>query len=520
MSFTEKINTGIIANDGKGAGLRTNMRILIANDVYLRELLALNTSKLLTFNSHLTGLNTSFGDHNHDDRYYRNYEVDQFLNAKLGINETAKNALNAHKLGNHPPEYYAEKDHNHDDIYQLKDEENGAFISSQKLLMSKTGKAIFPELKGSGVTLSINSTGSTGYPYQYGSSVHFFFGSKTEGSQNLKLRAFTFFKDTRSNTLYHQGYDDNGVPSGFKKMFNEDNLQKSDIDKLNVNAATLNGESPDFYANSATTYSKTDVDNAILTSMNEVVQMLLDNPDVEINSIQELLAEMNTADNALIASIANKVSYVVSQSLTQNQKNIAQANIGVFNKFLELSGGRVKGDVTIENSRLFFEKTGVSKFGFAADNLGMYIYDYIRGGLAARIKNNKDVDFYGVTSSVGGFKVGDKDVYHSGNLPKQTVKPLSTVTTYTAKASDIGNIVPLNNANTQIILNTASFPRIGDKAQYFYKGTGTCKVATSGSASELCNVNDTLEFDGQNSLAEITKTGANEYFVCGQLIRA
>ncbi|WP_233890386.1 hypothetical protein, partial [Tenacibaculum piscium] len=58
------------------------------------------------------------------------------------------------------------------------------------------------------------------------------------------------------------------------------------------------------YASLTTTYSKTDVDNAILTSMNEVVQILLNNPDAEINSIQELLSEMNTADNALITSIA------------------------------------------------------------------------------------------------------------------------------------------------------------------------------------------------------------------------
>ncbi|MBE7661356.1 hypothetical protein, partial [Tenacibaculum finnmarkense] len=118
------------------------------------------------------------------------------------------------------------------------------------------------------------------------------------------------------------------------------------------------------------------------------------------------------------------------------------------------------------------------------------------------------------------FKWKGNDIYHAGNLPKQTVKPLSSITSYTARSSDVGNIVPLNNANTQIILNTASFPRIGDKAQYFYKGTGTCKVATSGSVNELCNINDTLEFDGQNSMIEITKTGANEYFVCGQLIRA
>ncbi|MCG8762069.1 hypothetical protein G1K46_04865 [Tenacibaculum finnmarkense] len=118
------------------------------------------------------------------------------------------------------------------------------------------------------------------------------------------------------------------------------------------------------------------------------------------------------------------------------------------------------------------------------------------------------------------FKWKGNDIYHSGNLPKQTVAPISSVATYTAKASDIGSVVPLSNANAQIILNTASFPRIGDTAKYFYKGTGTCKVATSGTANELKNINDTLEFDGQNSMIEITKTGANEYFVCGQLIRA
>ena len=35
MAFTPTINTGTTPNDGQGAGLRTNMRILIANDVDL-----------------------------------------------------------------------------------------------------------------------------------------------------------------------------------------------------------------------------------------------------------------------------------------------------------------------------------------------------------------------------------------------------------------------------------------------------------------------------------------------------
>ncbi|SOS48442.1 conserved hypothetical protein. Putative prophage protein [Tenacibaculum dicentrarchi] len=531
MSFTAKINTGIIANDGKGAGLRTNMRILIANDVYLRELLAKNTSKLLNFNSQLTGLNTSFGNHNHDDRYYRNYEVDKFLNTKLGVNETAKNALNAYKLGDKPPSYY---------------------------------------------------------------------------------------------------------------------VAKQDV------------------------YDKQESDNALLLAMNEVVQMLLNNPDAEINSIQELLAEMNTADNALITSIANKVSYVVFQNLSEEQQKIAQKNIGLLNHkhdnyvrkdVPESLKEKITWDVTDEQA-IQIIKRGISS-GLNIDILGLGIgltTENKTGGIALsqwnsgsginhrviskinstgdiyvllkeftpnvytpvlRIDNlgnvkfqeatlevikedlkaskilvadktgkvtyqNKDIFWTGdnktlskniedtrlideitVTSSCrpakndpsnpfgkhsmifhiqhpyeSGFAqqiaytmdIADGEVYYrnkkkgtwsswrkvlmTDDLPKQTVKPLSSVTTYTAKASDVGNIVPLSNANTQIILNTSSFPRIGDKSQYFYKGTGTCKVATSGSASELCNINDTLEFDGQYSMIEITKTGANEYFVCGQLIRA
>ena len=39
MSFTSEINTGITPNDGRGAGLRTNMRILIANDNALKTLI-------------------------------------------------------------------------------------------------------------------------------------------------------------------------------------------------------------------------------------------------------------------------------------------------------------------------------------------------------------------------------------------------------------------------------------------------------------------------------------------------
>ncbi|WP_233901105.1 hypothetical protein [Tenacibaculum piscium] len=436
---------------------------------------------------------------------------------------------------------------------------------------------------------------------------------------------------------------------------------KLDKTGTSVNSLKLGDKPPSYYVAKQDVYNKQESDNALLLAMNEVVQMLLNNPDTEINSIQELLAEMNTADNALITSIANKVSYVVFQNLSEEQQKIAQKNIGLLNhnhddkyqlkdevngafissqKLINRETGdgifpRGKGvgislisntkgstgfpeeygasvhfffgntsDITTSERRAFtfwknhfnnelhyqsyapngtsngfekiftkesLKKTDVDVLEINAKTLeGKNASDFI-SRLTTFNKNNATASFtYGKTgiqmiSNTGGssgfpyqwgssvhfgfgsskeraftfwkkshgeglyiqsyskegVSLGFKKIALLENVqPKQTVAPLSSVTSYTAKASDIGDIVPLDNANTEIILNTASFPRIGDKAQYFYKGTGTCKVATSGSANELKNINDTLEFDGQNSMVEITKTGANEYFVCGQLIRA
>ncbi|MCG8813308.1 hypothetical protein G1K66_08540 [Tenacibaculum finnmarkense] len=413
MAFTKEINTGIEPNDRKGAGLRTNMRILIANDVYLRELLRWSIDNL-------ESLKTGYNTHNHDDRYYRIYQIDGFINAKLGVNETAKNALNAGKLGNHPPEYYA---------------------------------------------------------------------------------------------------------------------------------------------NSATTYSKTDVDNAILTSMNEVVQILLNNPDVEINSIQELLSEMTTADNALVASIANKVSYVVFQNVSLEQQKIAQKNIGLLNHTHEYIRSQ---ELLNESTGELLSTEGILKgVSLQTNTFGSTGFPNIKGasvhffygntpGLDGSLLRNftfwKGInadDLYIQVYGVDGGSKGFKKIFTEANLSKSDIDILGInaktlegksadnfalkqqvlnqqqVATYTAKAPDVGNIVQLySNLSTEIILNTASFPLIGDKAQYFYKGTGTCKISTSGTARVLKNINDTLEFDGQYSMIEITKTGANEYFVCGQLIRA
>ncbi|MBE7687421.1 hypothetical protein F6A46_04110 [Tenacibaculum finnmarkense genomovar ulcerans] len=421
---------------------------------------------------------------------------------------------------------------------------------------------------------------------------------------------------------------------------------KLDKTGTSVNSLKLGDKLPSYYVAKQDVYNKQESDNALLLAMNEVVQMLLNNPDLEINSIQELLSEMTTADNALVASIANKVSYVVPQNLTLDQKYIAQRNIGLlYHKHFSLQNQDARAtsikpsDVPLGFSPFFARqdlnnqssysedyvdllvmngwsdttgyKLNALSFGKNTKSIKLFqarkdsdaweapieiitddnIEDYlptdlflslyggtlsndltiqksVTGGIGGKLKlinqagsgvghqtaieflgfiksdgtrilsnptgsygNNPDLHFQVMKNGgawvtnvtikhSGELLVGTNEAYHAGNLPKQTVAPISSVTSYTAKASDIGSVVPLSNANAQIILNTASFPRIGDTAKYFYKGTGTCKVATSGTATELKNINDTLEFDGQNSMIEITKTGANEYFICGQLIRA
>lgn len=132
------------------------------------------------------------------------------------------------------------------------------------------------------------------------------------------------------------------VPSKFYESAQELNKKKRALEelyvligeKLGVNASAkdsekLGGELPSYYAQQATTYTQNEVDDLLVLFKNQTIQLLLDNPDVEINSITELLNQMTTADNSLIASIADKVSYTTSQSLSNAQQIIAQTNIGL-----------------------------------------------------------------------------------------------------------------------------------------------------------------------------------------------
>ncbi|WP_275552692.1 hypothetical protein [Tenacibaculum piscium] len=359
----------------------------------------------------LESLKTSYNTHNHDDRYYRIYQIDDFINAKLGVNETAKNALNAGKLGNHPPEYYA---------------------------------------------------------------------------------------------------------------------------------------------NSATTYSKTDVDNAILTSMNEVVQMLLNNPDVEINSIQELLSEMTTADNALVASIANKVSYVVFQNVSLEQQKIAQKNIGLLNHNHDdryptktylgdnyFNKGYINRNVlSVTNSFNALTAEGVwnntfgigisiksntnGSTGFPSENGATVHFHYFGDPLRSFSlwKGTTFNDFYIQMYNEDGSSNGFRKIAFSDEIPKIEILDKEHTAERVLTNSDVNNVVVLSsNVSTEIIINADSIKREGDVIHIEYEGLGICKFVTSGTADIRPNINDSLEFDGQNSRVSVQKMNGY-YKVFGQLIRA
>ncbi|WP_370398395.1 hypothetical protein [Tenacibaculum dicentrarchi] len=525
MSFTAKINTGIIANDGKGAGLRTNMRILIANDVYLRELLAKNTSKLLNFNSQLTGLNTSFGNHNHDDRYYRNYEVDKFLNTKLGVNETAKNALNAYKLGDKPPGYYVAKQ----DVYNKQESDNALLLAMNEVVQMLLNNPD-AEINSIQELLAEMTTADNALITSIANKVSYVvFQNLSEEQQKIAQKNIGLLNHNHDDIYYTKNYIDTKVMSSLEAF----------------NPFTAEGKWNRNFGEGITLITNTTGSTGFPEESGATAHFNFGNDTEETESqLRSFSLWKGKSSNDLYVQFYNLDGTSRGFKKIFTKASLSKKDIDVLEINAKTLEGKSATDFVLSNggfdvdtATATFDKdvTSISNHTINSDPLNLYPYRY--GGVT-HFNNKSTSQLSSQYRSFSIFKWSGKDRYFLQGYgvdgangfkeiallenvqPKQTVVPLSSVTTYTAKASDVGNIVPLSNANTQIILNTASFPRIGDKAQYFYKGTGTCKVATSGSANELCNINDTLEFDGQNSMIEITKTGANEYFVCGQLIRA
>lgn len=136
-------------------------------------------------------------------------------------------------------------------------------------------------------------------------------------------------------------------------LFKVDYIPDLPISKVTNLQGTL-----DTFALKSNSYTQTQIDDALVVNKNETIQILLNNPDVAINSINELLSQMQNADNALITSIANKLSYTDSQSLSSAQKQLAQTNLGLWNHkhddlYLKLSGGTIIGEVNFEDETIF-----------------------------------------------------------------------------------------------------------------------------------------------------------------------
>ncbi|QOD60660.1 hypothetical protein H9I45_15170 [Polaribacter haliotis] len=105
-------------------------------------------------------------------------------------------------------------------------------------------------------------------------------------------------------------------------------LKTWSIDKLNSTFINVNELA-------SSTYTQTQVNDLLVSTKNATIQILLDNPDLDVNSISEVLALMSNADATLTSSIAEKLSFTTSQSLTTTQKNIALTNLGVNKSFVD-----------------------------------------------------------------------------------------------------------------------------------------------------------------------------------------
>ena len=140
----------------------------------------------------------------------------------------------------------------------------------------------------------------------------------------------------------------------------------------------LGGELPAFYAPQSTTWTITQVQDHVSTEVDAAVALLTNNPDADMNSIQELV----DAVGANLGSLGTKVSYTEAQSLSNAQKDIVWNNIGIplsavftdtiyskpanesinyitglqtaLDSKANKTGDIFTGDVTIQNAKLLF----------------------------------------------------------------------------------------------------------------------------------------------------------------------
>lgn len=162
---------------------------------------------------------------------------------------------------------------------------------------------------------------------------------QTEESKSINELELT----ENTSNLYAHVYDGNINKSAKALMLNSNQLSRYQLKEekdnpdgypgLDENAKIIESVVPNLPMNRiiglvaelAKFYEKEQVDQNIERAKNDVISILLDNPDEEINSIKELLDLINKNKQ----DISTKVSFTTSQNLTESQQLIARNNIGI-----------------------------------------------------------------------------------------------------------------------------------------------------------------------------------------------
>lgn len=104
------------------------------------------------------------------------------------------------------------------------------------------------------------------------------------------------------------------------------------------------------------TYLRSAVDNLIVQAKNDVIAIILNNPDADINSIQEL----NNLISNNLTQLSTKLSFQDAQTLTQTQKQLLRQNAGLEN----IIEADPNGDVAF----VFNARGGLSRLPVASSN--------------------------------------------------------------------------------------------------------------------------------------------------------
>ncbi len=306
------------------------------------------------------------------------------------------------------------------------------------------------------------------------------------------------------------------------------NLQ-TDLDaRLGINATAqdslnLGGQLPAYYATASSVYNQTQINDAIVTAKNEVLALVLDNPDATTNSITEVLALMSSEDATLTTSIAEKVSYTTAQSLTTAQKTIAQTNIGlenavltnqanVFGNFIQTFGGNVN-----LNGQVLAFNQGSTNYQIYTVGANIYMRDNTNGTDLMRWESAKvrsyvamqldsTLDVISTSNLNGNVNIGGQTGTRPLNVYRSTDGSIATFLSYTDGANFQGLYVDVSQATNDVTFNSSGTSsggydfQTGSVSRFTISSAGTAIFTGTTQVDKLYIKNSTtgIDSDGNN----------------------